>query len=173
MQLNLNSDSRVWWAVWLGVSFISCWFLALTTYHKWCENPVVIVYAPQLSPVSTIPFPAITICPLTKTRVEAFNLTEVFEMVKNRSVLDEYRYSGYTESFHHYGELLIIPERDSCGLWHMSVHFPVTGKISAWIQMKLLLKHCTTCPSHSPKSWICACGEISKLHAISYLRKIW
>ncbi|XP_065087706.1 pickpocket protein 28-like [Ochlerotatus camptorhynchus] len=87
----LTRFERIWWAIWIWMALLSCWFSALATYHKWCENPVVIVYAPQLSPVSTIPFPAITICPLTKTRVEAFNLTEVFEMVKNRSVLDEYR----------------------------------------------------------------------------------
>ncbi|XP_065087707.1 pickpocket protein 28-like [Ochlerotatus camptorhynchus] len=147
----LTRFERVWWAVWLGVSFISCWFLALTTYHKWCENPVVIVYAPQLSPVSTIPFPAITICPLTKTRVEAFNLTEVFEMVKNKSVLDEYRerqlrVMAHVCPFSRYWKNFSVDPNEAVveTLQNMSLSFAKTIALCAWRNKLEICNHLFT-----------------------------
>ncbi|XP_062555545.1 pickpocket protein 28-like [Armigeres subalbatus] len=87
----LTVFERVWWAAGIIVTLITCCYSAFTLYKKWCDNPVVIGYATKLSPVSTIPFPAVTICPLTKTRVEAFNITEVHGIISRGEALDEVR----------------------------------------------------------------------------------
>ncbi|XP_055590899.1 pickpocket protein 28-like [Uranotaenia lowii] len=68
---------------------MTCIASAYTTYQKWSTDPIVIVYAPLLLPVSTIPFPAITICPLVKTRANLVNLTEALEMISNNITLDD------------------------------------------------------------------------------------
>ncbi|XP_058829261.1 pickpocket protein 28-like [Topomyia yanbarensis] len=88
-QRRLSRCDRLWWALWIVVSLAACVFAMLTMIRKWNDNPIVTVYAPRFLPISTIPFPAITICPLTKSRVDVFNLTRTLELVKNNSALDE------------------------------------------------------------------------------------
>ncbi|XP_065087703.1 pickpocket protein 28-like [Ochlerotatus camptorhynchus] len=61
----------------------------VTKTEKWNSNPVTIVYASELMPVLTLPFPAITICPLAKSRAEDFNVTRAFEMRNNNKTVDE------------------------------------------------------------------------------------
>lgn len=84
-------------------------------YIKWCENPVVIAYAPRLLPVSTIPFPAITICPLIKSRVEAFNLSKVHDIVSKGAPLDNFRYDVFRKCFKYIfkKQLSTATEKDS------------------------------------------------------------
>lgn len=58
-------------------------------YGKWEANPVTIVYGSELMPVSTVPFPAITICPLSKSRSDIFNITETIKLMDhNFTMLD-------------------------------------------------------------------------------------
>lgn len=52
---------------------------------------MVIVYSAKLVPIYTVPFPAITICPLTKARVDQFNLTHAYQQLQNGTTLDEDR----------------------------------------------------------------------------------
>ncbi|XP_062557735.1 pickpocket protein 28-like [Armigeres subalbatus] len=59
-------------------------------YGKWDQNPVTIVYGSDLMPISTIPFPAITICPLSKSREGMLNLTWALDtMNHNYTMLDD------------------------------------------------------------------------------------
>lgn len=64
-------------------------FSIVTMYRKWDANPVTIVYGAELEPISTVPFPAVTICPLVKSRIEEFNLTQAFEVINQNATLDE------------------------------------------------------------------------------------
>ncbi|XP_055622258.1 pickpocket protein 28-like [Toxorhynchites rutilus septentrionalis] len=48
--------------------------------------------ATNMIPIWKVPFPAVTICPLRKTRMELFNTTEVYEMVRKGEQLDSERY---------------------------------------------------------------------------------
>lgn len=48
---------------------------------------MVNVYAPRLESISSVPFPAVTICPLSKTRQDVFNVTEAYELVRNGTSL--------------------------------------------------------------------------------------
>ncbi|EDS29852.1 pickpocket [Culex quinquefasciatus] len=82
---------RSWWMAWLVTSLVACVVAVVQLYHKWDANPVVIVYAPKFIPIYTVPFPAITICPLTKTPVDQFNLTHAYQQVQNGVTLDEER----------------------------------------------------------------------------------
>ncbi|XP_062557738.1 pickpocket protein 28-like [Armigeres subalbatus] len=56
-------------------------------YEKWNSNPVTIAYDSQM-PISTIPLPAVTVCPLIKSRVEVFNLTWAMEMFVQNLTMD-------------------------------------------------------------------------------------
>lgn len=59
-------------------------------YEKWDENPVTIVYGSELMPVSTIPFPAITICSQSKSRTGTLNMTWALQMMdQNQTKLDD------------------------------------------------------------------------------------
>lgn len=83
---------KLWWTAWIVVAFVGSCFCVVAMYHKWEADPVVLAYAPRFVPISTIPFPAITVCPLSKIRVEEFNLSSAFEMVDRGIKLDEERY---------------------------------------------------------------------------------
>ena len=37
-------------------------------YFKWKESPIILSFAEKSTPVWEIPFPAVTICPVTKER---------------------------------------------------------------------------------------------------------
>ncbi|EAT36962.1 AAEL011002-PA [Aedes aegypti] len=73
----------------MGTSLGACVFSIVTMYHKWDANPVTIIYGAELEPVSTVPFPAVTICPLIKSRIEVFNLTQAYETLSRNISLDE------------------------------------------------------------------------------------
>ncbi|XP_039442668.1 pickpocket protein 28-like [Culex pipiens pallens] len=80
---------KLWWTAWIVAAFVGSCCCVVTMYHKWEADPVVLAYAPRFVPISTIPFPAITVCPLSKTRVEEFNLTRALELVDRGIKLDE------------------------------------------------------------------------------------
>ena len=56
------------------LSFTGCSYLILKTYNKWQFNPVIVTFAEKSTPVWKIPFPAITICPETKSMKEVFKV---------------------------------------------------------------------------------------------------
>ncbi|XP_038106269.1 pickpocket protein 28-like [Culex quinquefasciatus] len=88
---SLLKIERSWWILWIAAAFAACGFSVIQMYHKWDENPVVIVYAPKFAPISTVPFPAITMCPLSKARVDQFNLTQTYELLRSGTSLDRTR----------------------------------------------------------------------------------
>ncbi|KAL1375829.1 hypothetical protein pipiens_017257 [Culex pipiens pipiens] len=72
---------RLWWLLCIGGSAAITLLTITSTYRKYHNNPLIISYASQFVPISSIPFPAVTVCPMAKTSVEELNLTEVFETV--------------------------------------------------------------------------------------------
>lgn len=85
-------NRRFWWGGWILDALVACILAMVTMQKKWYDNPVVITYARRFSHISSIPFPAITICPMAKVRAEEFNLTETYLLLKNDSTLNEERY---------------------------------------------------------------------------------
>ena len=59
------------------LSVTGCAHLIFRTYKKWQSNPVIVSFDESAIPVSTIPFPAVTICPGTMFKKNVFNLTKI------------------------------------------------------------------------------------------------
>lgn len=52
-------------------------------WTKWKENPVTIGLADRGIFISEIPFPTVTICPMTKTSKEKLDIVSVYRMLYN------------------------------------------------------------------------------------------
>lgn len=72
---------RVWWVVAFALSVFGCGFLILNVYKKWDQSPVIVSFAEKSTPVWAIPFPAVTICPETKSYMDMLNFTDVFHKI--------------------------------------------------------------------------------------------
>lgn len=55
---------------------------------KWVQSPVIVSFAEKSTPIWEIPFPAVTICPETKTYANKLNFTDVFNKVRFNDSLD-------------------------------------------------------------------------------------
>ncbi|XP_055533023.1 pickpocket protein 28-like [Wyeomyia smithii] len=84
----LTRIEKLWWTVWVLATLVTSCYYAASSIKAANDNPMVTVYASRFLPVSTVPFPAITICPLSKTHTKLFNLTRVLEQVKDNKTLD-------------------------------------------------------------------------------------
>lgn len=56
---------------------------------KWSENPVIISFDHRPLHISSVPFPATTICPMTKTKSDIFNYTRVYRLIAHLEDNDE------------------------------------------------------------------------------------
>lgn len=63
------------------LSVLLCVNSIFSVWSKWRANPVVVSIDNIPISVGLIPFPAITICPLTKTAVKKFNFTDTYRAV--------------------------------------------------------------------------------------------
>ena len=52
-------------------------------YQQWQNKPIVINYADQHTSISEIPFPALTVCPLTKVSISTMNMSQLFSNMYN------------------------------------------------------------------------------------------
>jgi amiloride-sensitive sodium channel len=59
----------------LGVCITSICFV----YQKWEESPVIVNFANQGTPIYKIPFPAVTVCPESKSATDKFNFTKIMQ----------------------------------------------------------------------------------------------
>lgn len=59
---------RLFWMTAIIGSITGCSFLIFSVFKKWEASPVIVIFAAESSSVTTIPFPAITICPQTGFR---------------------------------------------------------------------------------------------------------
>lgn len=60
-----------------------CASLIINVYNKWEQSPVIVSFAEKSTPVSQIPFPAVTICPETKVYTSMLNFTNAFHEMVN------------------------------------------------------------------------------------------
>ncbi|XP_065087702.1 pickpocket protein 28-like [Ochlerotatus camptorhynchus] len=88
----LPKVERWWWRSSI-LSFIAAYCLIIVAiYFKWMLSPVVITYTRTMHPIWSVPFPAVTICPMAKVRVEELNLSDVMIRAENGAQFegDEY-----------------------------------------------------------------------------------
>lgn len=74
-----KSPNRVIWSLWILFSVAGCVYMTYMGYQKWENNSVVITYATRSLHMWQIPFPAVTICPVTKSRREAFDFEGTYD----------------------------------------------------------------------------------------------
>lgn len=83
---------RLWWLTVVVLSVLACGMLIQKVYHKWANNPVIVSYDDTATKVWTIPFPAITVCPEAKFKVDVMNFTEAFyQHFHSSKILDKKR----------------------------------------------------------------------------------
>uniref|UniRef100_A0A182QC31 Pickpocket n=1 Tax=Anopheles farauti TaxID=69004 RepID=A0A182QC31_9DIPT len=82
---------KIWWMVMCVLSVYGCGSLIATVYEKWRRDPIVVTFAEKLTPIYDIPFPAVTVCPITKVKSSELNFTSVYQRVvnENASITDE------------------------------------------------------------------------------------
>ncbi|CAH1100675.1 unnamed protein product [Psylliodes chrysocephalus] len=88
---------RLLWLTLILCSLSACAYLILQIYGKFQQSPVIVSFATTESPIYTIPFPAVTICPLTKASKDIFDFTDIIlKMRRNISITEEERrYAKY------------------------------------------------------------------------------
>lgn len=72
-----SSNFRVFWIIVTLVTVAGCAWMLLHLYKRHDSTPMVVSFATQDSPIQTIPFPAITICPEIKEVEEGFVYNQV------------------------------------------------------------------------------------------------
>lgn len=74
---NLN---RMWWIIAFGLSLILSGWLIRRTWIKWDQSPTILRHANEITSITDIPFPAVTICPEIKFRREKLNYSETIRL---------------------------------------------------------------------------------------------
>ncbi|KAF2901091.1 hypothetical protein ILUMI_05094 [Ignelater luminosus] len=78
------------WIVIITIVWCICIYLITQTYNKWATSPVIVTFATTETPISKIPFPAVTISPEANANPEVFNYTDVLiRKVFDLNVTDE------------------------------------------------------------------------------------
>lgn len=69
---------RIWWAIAIALLISLCGFLGLKTWQVDGYDRIILRYAKEPSSIEIIPFPAVSICPVTKVSARKFNYTDVY-----------------------------------------------------------------------------------------------
>ncbi|KAH0821873.1 hypothetical protein GEV33_000918 [Tenebrio molitor] len=86
----------LWWFIALTLALYYCIILIRATYSKWENSPVIVSFATTETPIWKTPFPAVTICPETKSVPKIFNYAEFLHKKQRGEVVprdDELRLS--------------------------------------------------------------------------------
>lgn len=84
-----NILERILWVLIMLISVgFSAYFIS-KIYTKWDNSPVIVTLSTVPVGISEIPFPAVTICPVTQVRQTLFNFTDVFNRNKEGNVTSE------------------------------------------------------------------------------------
>ncbi|KAK9883370.1 hypothetical protein WA026_001542 [Henosepilachna vigintioctopunctata] len=84
-----RSEYRIYWVSLFAVSLYFCVSLITQTWLKWELSPVLVSFARSPTPVWSIPFPAVTVCPETKSRQRFFNYTNAYWNNMNKNISKE------------------------------------------------------------------------------------
>ncbi|KAF4519267.1 hypothetical protein B566_EDAN002156 [Ephemera danica] len=75
---------RLCWTVAILVSAVLCCREITKLYIRWQDSPVITSFARHSTPVSDVPFPAVTICPESKVLRSVMDVEEKFDWLWNR-----------------------------------------------------------------------------------------
>nr|CAH7742091.1 unnamed protein product [Callosobruchus chinensis] len=96
---------RYLWLLLISLSIAACGFLISRIYYKYITSPVIVSFATKESPLYAVPFPAVTICPMTKARKSVYNFTRVvYDLMDDKNITDEEQlYGQYLSLVCNYG----------------------------------------------------------------------
>lgn len=105
-----SAFEKLWWYSTIGLCIIGCIYMSYRNYVNWKEKPIIVSLATKDVGIWEIPFPATTICPETKTRIDCLNYTEALKNRKAGIPLDEtqkqyFEYKSLTCLKSNYGNL--------------------------------------------------------------------
>ncbi|RZC41681.1 ASC domain containing protein [Asbolus verrucosus] len=78
---------RIWWFIVCVICLAACITSIYAIYNKWERSPVIVNFANRGTPIYKIPFPAVTICPESKSDRSKFNFTEIMQKKENNVAL--------------------------------------------------------------------------------------
>lgn len=67
---------RIWWAIAIVLSISLCTFWVQNIWQT--GDPIILRIRKEPKPIYRIPFPAVSICPVTKAAAKKFNYTDVY-----------------------------------------------------------------------------------------------
>lgn len=70
---------RIWWVIVFSICLAICVYSIYGVYKKWEGSPVIVNFANQGTPIYKIPFPAVTICPESKSNQVFFSYTKIMK----------------------------------------------------------------------------------------------
>ncbi|XP_076265224.1 pickpocket protein 28-like [Rhynchophorus ferrugineus] len=79
---------RIWWFIVFCFVFTACAYLIKEVYHKWERSPVIVSFATSETPIYKIPFPAVTICPESKSKHSVYNHTDIIVKLSRKQKLN-------------------------------------------------------------------------------------
>lgn len=71
----------VYWIVAVILSASLCSYAIYDSFLSWSKNPVILTLSHETKSIGEIPFPAVVICPMTKTTASEFNFTDVYRSI--------------------------------------------------------------------------------------------
>ncbi|XP_035793837.1 pickpocket protein 28-like [Anopheles albimanus] len=75
---------RAWWVFACILSIYFCGQTIQEVFEKWRRSPVVVTFDEKPTPITDIPFPAITVCPVTKVKSAEINFTIAYQTLIRR-----------------------------------------------------------------------------------------
>ncbi|KAL1492021.1 hypothetical protein ABEB36_012525 [Hypothenemus hampei] len=91
---NRTTVKRGWWLIGLILSLTCCFYLIYLIYDKWENNPTIMSFVNEETPINQIPFPAVTICPVVKSY--SHNQTKIIEKLIHYRSLNETEYKSFS-----------------------------------------------------------------------------
>uniref|UniRef100_A0A6P7FZG4 Pickpocket protein 28-like n=1 Tax=Diabrotica virgifera virgifera TaxID=50390 RepID=A0A6P7FZG4_DIAVI len=80
---------RGWWFIVFTVTLVACIISIREVYKKWLRAPVIVSFATKETPIYSIPFPAVTICPETKSTQSLYSHMGIVRKFLNKQNLTE------------------------------------------------------------------------------------
>jgi amiloride-sensitive sodium channel len=74
----------LWWFIVFTISLGACGTSIYWIYQDWEQSPVIVNFANRGTPIYKIPFPAVTICPESKSVQKKFNYTDIINRKENQ-----------------------------------------------------------------------------------------
>lgn len=74
---------RLLWIIAFSVSLWLCVSMSQNIWIQWQQNPIQLTIAKKTVPISSIPFPTVTICPEIKTIKGRFDISSTLRSLSN------------------------------------------------------------------------------------------